>query len=244
MVKKIVGIVPARFASTRFPGKPLEVLAGKTIIQRTYEQAKIALNDVYVATDDLRIYDHVKAFGGQVVMTSSDHISGTDRIEEAISNLNLECEYVINIQGDEPLIHPDQIKELAEILNGEVEIATQARQIEDPHKISDPNIVKVVINKKGNALYFSRSKIPFARSESYVHYYQHIGIYAYRMDILQKIKALPTSNLEKTEMLEQLRWMDHGFNISVTITNHKTIGIDTPEDLKYAENILSGMQID
>lgn len=241
---RIAGIIPARYASTRFPGKPLAVIGGKSMIRRVYEQAMKAevLKKIVVATDDQRIYDHVHSWNGNVVMTDENHPSGTDRCREAMEAAAPDFDYVINIQGDEPFINPDQIKLLANLLDGETELATLIKAIEDPADIVNPNVVKVV--KGGDkALYFSRSPIPHFRNtsiEKWIQnhiYFRHIGIYAYRADVLKEITRLPPSELEKAESLEQLRWLENGFSIKVAETSFNSIGIDTPEDLEKAVEV-------
>ena len=232
------GIIPARYASTRFPGKPLAMIGDKPMIQRVYEQCLLAgLDRVVVATDDSRIEEKVLEFGGQVIMTSTEHPSGTDRCGEAARLLNLnDDEVVINIQGDEPFIHPEEIRILMQCFeNQEVKIATLAQTIDMPEDAENHNIVKVVSSKKGRALYFSRSQIPFPRSnEGAFHFYKHIGIYAYTNKILQTIVKLPESSLEKIEKLEQLRWLENDLDIYVSPCHHESIAIDTPEDLQKA----------
>lgn len=243
---KIVGLIPARYASTRFPAKPLVDIAGKSMIQRVYEQAKKStfLNHVVVATDHEQIFEHVKAFG-DVCMTREDHVSGTDRCYEALTLQTDKYDYVINIQGDEPFIQPEQIDLLAEKLNGITEIATLIKAIDNTEVLFNPNIVKVVINQNQEALYFSRSPIPHIRNTpepawtSKHTFYKHIGMYAYRTDILEELTKLPVSSLEKAESLEQLRWLENGFRISVATSSTETIGIDTPEDLEKAITHLS-----
>lgn len=236
---KIAGIIPARYASTRFPGKPLAEIMGKSMIQRVYEQTAKAevLQKVIVATDDQRIFDHVKSWNGNVVMTEKQHPSGTDRCREAMEAAAPDFDYVINIQGDEPFIDPEQISLLAGLLNGDTELATLIKAIEDPADINNPNVVKVVTGKD-QALYFSRSAIPFFRNsspENWINnhtYYRHIGIYAYRTDVLKKITELPIGKLEQAESLEQLRWLENGYSIKVAETDYHAVGIDTPEDLE------------
>jgi len=240
---KFIGIIPARYASTRFPGKPLADINGKPMIQRVYEQVKIALDDVVVATDDNRIESAVKAFGGAVVMTSNEHQSGTDRIAEAIEIIESEkkenYQVVINIQGDEPFIQPEQIIALKDCFQSpSTQIATLIKVIENPDEIFDMNKVKVVVNKNQRAMYFSRSPIPFLRGSDEKDwikkqtYYKHIGMYAYRRDTLNEITKLPQSSLEIAESLEQLRWLENEYVIKTDITSHESIGIDTPEDLE------------
>lgn len=240
---KFLGIIPARYASTRFPGKPLADINGKTMIQRVYEQACKSLDLVYVATDDNRIEEAVLQFGGKVVMTSPDHQSGTDRIAEAANSisleLNLNFDVAINIQGDEPFIQPEQIESLKKcFLNPQTQIATLVKSITNSEEIFDPNKVKVVIGKDKKALYFSRSAIPFLRGEvkdnwlKKANYFKHIGMYAYRYDALMAVTKLEQSTLELNESLEQLRWLENGYWIQTDITEHESIGIDTPEDLE------------
>lgn len=236
---KILGIIPSRYASTRFPGKPLVDIKGKSMIQRVYEQSEKAekVNKVIVATDDDRIYDHIKSWGGNVLMTSSEHPSGTDRCREAYEHAGENFDYVINIQGDEPFIEPLQIDLLAELLDGKTEVATLIKEIKDPADIINPSIVKVV-KGKSKALYFSRSPIPHFRDASIDQwvkqhiYFRHIGIYAYRTDILKEITKLPQGSLEKAESLEQLRWLENGYYIKVAETEFDSFGIDTPSDLE------------
>jgi 3-deoxy-manno-octulosonate cytidylyltransferase (CMP-KDO synthetase) len=236
----ILGIIPARFASTRFPGKPLVDIAGKSMIQRVYEQAKkcIHLSEVIVATDDIRIYDHVINFGGVVIMTSSDHQSGTDRCAE-VALQHPQNNIIINIQGDEPYIDPEQISKLAACFNSEdTQIATLIKKVQNQQELLNPNSPKVVVNKLSEAVYFSRSPLPHIRGQepqnwlNHYTYFKHIGIYGYRADILQQITKLPVSSLEKAESLEQLRWIENGYRIKVAETELETYAIDTPEDLE------------
>jgi 3-deoxy-manno-octulosonate cytidylyltransferase (CMP-KDO synthetase) len=235
----ILGIIPARYASSRFPGKPLVDIAGKSMIQRVYEQAKkcVHLTEVIVATDDPRIYDHVLGFGGMVIMTSSDHQSGTDRCAE-VALQHPQYHVIINIQGDEPYIDPEQIGKLAACFNNEsTEIATLIKKVANPQELFNPNSPKVVINKLSEAIYFSRLPLPYIRGQeqenwlSHYTYFKHIGIYGYRADVLQQITKLPVSSLEKAESLEQLRWIENGYRIKVAETELETFAIDTPEDL-------------
>lgn len=243
----ILGIIPARHASTRFPAKPLADLGGKSMIRRVYEQAKKSksLSKVVVATDHEEIYNHVIDFGGEVCMTSSHHASGTDRCYEVLSKETSSFDYVINIQGDEPFIAPEQIDLLASLLDGKTKLATLIKKIDSVEQLRNPNLVKVVINKDQEALYFSRSMIPYFRnqeqSEWVTHhpYYKHIGLYAYRNDVLEKITRLEISSLEKAESLEQLRWLENGYAIKVKETSIETMGIDTPEDLQNALKYLN-----
>lgn len=244
---RFVGIIPARYASTRFPGKPLANIAGKPMIQRVYEQASKVLNEVYVATDDQRIFNAVESFGGKVMMTSSHHKSGTDRCNEVCDKLNGAFDVIINIQGDEPFIQPEQIKELQNcFLDENTEIATLTKLISEKDGydfLSNPNHVKVVIDKKNYALYFSRSVIPYFRGKETGEwaknqkYYKHIGIYAYKTDVLRQITTLPQSPLEVAESLEQLRWLENGYRIKVGFTDIESIGVDTPEDLEKIQEL-------
>lgn len=244
---KIVGIIPSRFASTRFPGKPLIDLAGKSMIRRVYEQAVQCeeLSEVIVATDDDRIYNEVISFGGTAMMTSSEHKNGTERCAEIAEKL--ETDYIINIQGDEPFVKPRQISKLCEVLDEKVELGTLIKQIKDPEVLELPTVMKVVINHQNEALYFSRTCIPYIRDVptsvwlAHHTYYKHIGIYAYRKDILAEIIQLPISSLEAAESLEQLRWLENGYTIKVAETEYESIGIDVPEDVDralFAEGLL------
>lgn len=238
---KILGIIPARYNSTRFPGKPLADINGKTMIQRVFEQSTLSkrLSKVLVATDDERIANHVREFGGLLTMTSPQHQSGTDRCNEIIRNLSEEkWDAVINIQGDEPYIHPDQIDLLCGMFDEkETQIATLVKKITSPDELFNHNNVKVILNKRSEAIYFSRSPIPYNRNFpeqewlKYSTYYKHIGIYGYRSNILNEIAALPKTNLEVTESLEQLRWIENGYSIKAEITSLESIAIDTPEDI-------------
>lgn len=245
---RFVGIIPARFASTRFPGKPLVDIGGKTMIQRVYEQVSKALNDVYIATDDQRIYDAVIKFGGKAIMTSDQHKSGTDRCYEAFSKLDEWFDVVINVQGDEPFIQPQQILELQKCFDEEeTQIATLAKAITEKDGLdflNNPNNPKLVINKRNEAMYFSRSVIPYRRGAESVNwislhsYLKHVGIYAYRADVLRELTLLEQSPLEIAESLEQLRWLENGYRIKVGFTDVETVGIDTPEDLEKVKNLL------
>src|ERR1035437_7740946 len=239
---RFVGIIPARYASTRFPGKPLVDIDGKTMIQRVYDQVSKALNNVYVATDDKRIFDAVMSFGGKAIMTSDQHKSGTDRCFEAFSKLEEWFDVVINIQGDEPFIQPQQIAELQKCFSEpDTQIATLAKKVTEKDGfefLSNPNNPKLVINKQNEAMYFSRSVIPFRRGAESAEwlslhaYLKHVGIYAYRADVLRELTQLEQSPLEIAESLEQLRWLENGFRIKVGYTDVETVGIDTPEDLE------------
>jgi 3-deoxy-manno-octulosonate cytidylyltransferase (CMP-KDO synthetase) len=244
---KFLGIIPARYASTRFPGKPLADIAGKPMIQRVYEQVAGHLDEVCVATDDDRIFQAVQNFGGKVVMTSSTHRSGTDRCYEALTKTKGNFDVAVNIQGDEPFIKASQIELLKECFKDErTQIATLVKPFSEDVNFDvlfNPNTPKVILNKNKEAIYFSRSVIPYIRGEHHTEwlnffvYYKHIGIYAYKTDILGEITALPQSPLELAESLEQLRWIENGYTIKVGITDEETIGIDTPEDLERAVRI-------
>lgn len=238
----IIGIIPARYASTRFPGKPLIDLGGKTMIQRVYEQCKKAesLTDVIVATDDKRIEDHVKSFGGNVVMTSSQHQSGTDRCAEVVKTYNGLCDAIINIQGDEPFINPFQIDQLCAAFHlPHTQLATMKKKIILESEIQNPNCVKVTSTAQNEALYFSRSIIPYPRNASTaIVYYKHIGIYGYRKETLLEITNLPIGNLEIAESLEQLRWLENGYRIVLVETEMENIAIDSPDDLLLVEKYL------
>ena len=251
---KYIGIIPARYASTRFPGKPLAMLGDKTVIQRVYEQAAKVLDSVAVAPDDERIAAAVRAFGGTAVMTSTEHRSGTDRVREAYKNLGSDADVIINIQGDEPFIATSQIRALMGCFEDpEVQIATLARRY-DPNGgfdgLFDPNLVKVVFGDDGRALYFSRSIIPYVRGVDWKEwldkatFYSHVGVYAYRAATLDHIGTLPQSSLEKAESLEQLRWLQNGLTIKVAVTDAPTIGIDTPQDLEAARKYLETLSAD
>ena len=243
---EILGIIPARFASTRFPGKPLVAIHGKSMIQRVYEQAaKSGLTEVLVATDDERILQHVQSFGGSAVLTGEHHQSGTDRCFEAYQLNNRPFEYIINIQGDEPFIRPEQIDLVAACFrNPATQLATLIKEINTSEELFNVNSPKVVISRTNEALYFSRQPIPYCRNvpEDIWHkqhtYYKHIGIYGYRADILEQITQLAPSALELAESLEQLRWLENGFRIATALTTFETIGIDSPEDLENIQQFL------
>lgn len=246
---KFTGIIPARYGSSRFPGKPLAMLGGRTVIQRVYEQVSQVLEDAFVATDDQRIFDAVTAFDGKAVMTSANHQSGTDRIEEAVEQLRLTCDVVLNIQGDEPFIQRQQIETLCHCFDdSKTQIATLGKRFESQKALENPNSPKIVVDKDGYALYFSRSVIPFIRNKKgdewmgQYPFLKHLGIYAYRRDVLKEITQLPQSSLELAESLEQLRWLQNGYRIKVGLTDIETVGIDTPEDLERAERFLGHLQ--
>ena len=245
---RFIGIIPSRYASTRFPGKPLADLGGKPMIQRVYEQVVKTVDSVYIATDNTRIEAAVKNFGGNVVMTSDRHRSGTDRCYEAFCKIGAGNDVIINIQGDEPFIQPEQIELLKSCFQeADTQIATLVKPFEKDSDFEktlfNPNSPKVVLNNRSEAMYFSRSVIPHIRGAEYTEwlenhtFYKHIGLYAYRAEVLQAITALPQTPLEKAESLEQLRWLENGYKIKVAITNIETIGIDTPEDLENAREL-------
>ena len=250
---KFTAIIPARYASTRFPGKPLAVLGGKPVIQRVYEQVTKALPSspsdapsVWVATDDERIFTAVTGFGGRAVMTRADHQSGTDRIEEAAEKIGTTADVIINVQGDEPFIQPSQITTLCHLFDdSQTQIGTLGKPFETMDAVLNPNSPKIVCDVQGYALYFSRSAIPFVRGQeqtewlSHFPFLKHLGLYAYRREVLSQITRLPQSPLEKAESLEQLRWLQNGYRIKVGLTNVETVGIDTPEDLQRAETFLT-----
>ena len=246
---KSLAIIPARYASTRFPAKPLATLGGKLIIQRVYEQVKRAVEDVVVATDDDRIMAAVEAFGGRAVMTSTEHRSGTDRCYEALQKVGGDYDIVINVQGDEPFIQPEQIRSLVSCFEDEAtDIATLVKPFtpEDGiEALENPNSPKVVISRDMKAIYFSRSVIPYIREVERTEWltkhtiYTHIGMYAFRAKPLGQVTALAQSSLELSEKLEQLRWLESGYRIGVGITHIETIGIDTPDDLRRAEEFLA-----
>ena len=242
---QFAGIIPARYASTRFPGKPLVMIGEKTMIQRVYDQACKSLEIVYVATDDERIYNSVIRSGGKAVMTSPDHKSGTDRCQEAVKRImhetGLRIDIVVNIQGDEPFIRPEQIDLLKSCFEDKaVEIATLIRMTASGEDIFNQNQPKVIVDSAGDAIYFSRSAIPFIRDcepsawTKKHFFYKHIGLYAYKTEILKKITSLPRSFLEIAESLEQNRWIENGFRIRTAVTEWENTGIDTPDDLKKA----------
>jgi len=242
-MSEYLGIIPARFASSRFPGKPLADIGGKPMIRRVYERAVMALDPVYVATDDQRIADAVYSFGGRVVMTSSRHGSGTERCAEAAATIagleNRTFDVIINIQGDEPFIRPEQIRNLMSCFNtGDTMIATLVRRAKSEDEIHNPNQPKVVVDKRGEALYFSRSPIPYLRNTDRAGWHGafefliHVGMYGYREDILRAITRLVPGNLERAESLEQLRWLENGYRIKTALTPYETLAVDTPEDLE------------
>lgn len=243
----VIGIIPARFASTRFPGKPLIQIEGKTMLQRVVEQAKKAtlLTEIIVATDDKRIEEHCKEIGVSSVMTNANHQSGTDRCYEAYTLSGSKANYIINIQGDEPFLHPDQINSLAKECFGEAQLLTQMIKCDSHAVLFDTGEVKIVLNENNEALYFSRSVIPFLKNEKEENwhlkhnYYRHVGMYAYRADVLEQISNLGVSSLEKAESLEQLRWLQNGFKIKCVITKYDSHCIDTPEDIEKVLKLMA-----
>ena len=245
----ILAIIPARYASTRFPGKPLVEIKGVSMIQRVYEQTikSSAVTDVIIATDDERIAAHAKAFGAKVVITKPEHPSGTDRCFEAYQLYGKPFDYIINVQGDEPFLDPEQINSLVKVCDGKVEIATQMTKCLSQEVLFDLGEVKIVLNNKKEALYFSRNVIPFIKGKEQkdwhknFDYYRHVGMYVYRVDVLEKITQLKPSSLELAESLEQLRWLEHGYKISCVETQFDSHCVDTPEDI---EKVLRLMKLD
>jgi 3-deoxy-manno-octulosonate cytidylyltransferase (CMP-KDO synthetase) len=243
----VVGIIPARYASTRFPGKPLTEIKGKSMLRRVYEQASQArlLNEVVIATDDERIAEHARSFSAEVIMTGTQHPSGTDRCYEAYRLLGRNYDYVINIQGDEPFLDPGQVDSLAAACDGQIEIATQMIRCTSHDVLFDKGEVKIVLNAQNDAIYFSRSVIPAIKGvpeeewHSSYRYFRHVGMYAYRVDVLAKITRLPVSPLEKAESLEQLRWLENGYKIRCVETTHDSHCIDTPEDIEKVLRLMN-----
>lgn len=239
-MSSILGIIPARYASSRFPGKPLTLIQGKSMLQRVYDQSQksTSLTRVIIATDDERIAQHATSFGAEVVITSASHPSGTDRCYEAYQLSGKRYDYVLNIQGDEPFLDPEQIDSLAKVCDGSVEIATQMIKCTDSEVLFDEGEVKIALNKKKEALYFSRNVIPAIKNkdkkELHLHfdYYRHVGMYAYKTDVLAQITKLEVSPLEAAESLEQLRWLENGFKINCVETKFDSHCIDTPEDIE------------
>ena len=246
---KFIAIIPARYASTRFPAKPLAILGGKPVIQRVYEQVTKVLSEAWVATDDERIFNTVVNFGGKAVMTRTDHKSGTDRIQEAVEKIENDADVIINIQGDEPFIQPSQIETICQQFDdANTQIATLGKFFSSMEEVKNPNSPKIILDVNHFALYFSRSIVPFIRGEQKEEwiksfpFLKHLGIYAYRRQVLKEITQLPQSPLELAESLEQLRWLQNGYRIKVGITDVETVGIDTPEDLKRAEDFLKNIE--
>nr|WKN38309.1 3-deoxy-manno-octulosonate cytidylyltransferase [Tunicatimonas sp. TK19036] len=243
---KILGIIPARWASSRFPQKVLADIGGKSMVQRVYEQALQSekLSKVIIATDHPEIQQHVKNFGGEVCMTSPDHPSGTDRCREALDLQSESYDYVVNIQGDEPFVQPEAINELASLLDGQTQLGTLVSEVHDASVLSNPNMMKVIFNVQHEAIYFSRTAIPYLRDvppDEWLQrhtFYKHVHLYAYRADILREITKLPVSTLEKAESLEQLRWIENGYTIKVGITHHESLSVDTPADLQKAKQAM------
>lgn len=241
----VLAIIPARYASTRFPGKPLVEISGKSMIQRTYEQVcKVGdWADVIIATDDIRVEEAAKAFGARVMMTSSAHLTGTDRCAEVLASCGLPVDYVVNIQGDEPFIDPKQIQSLRSGFSSRPELVTLIKKITDLGTLFNPNSPKVIINSNKQAIYFSRQTLPYLRSvpqDQWLDkgtFYKHIGLYAYRADVLPTLSTLKPSPLELAESLEQLRWIENGYQIQTVETQIETIGIDTPEDLERIKEL-------
>lgn len=246
-MSSIIGIIPARYASTRFPGKPLAMIRGKSMLQRVYEQASKSrlLNEIIVATDDLRIAEHAKSFGATTIITRTEHPSGTDRCYEAYVSNNKKFEYVINIQGDEPFLDPEQIDSLARACALDTEIATQMIKCRSHDVLFDRGEVKIVLSKNQEALYFSRNVIPFIKGyderdwHNCFDYYRHVGMYAYRSDVLEKITQLEPSTLEKAESLEQLRWIENGYKIKCIETTYDSHCVDTPEDIEKVLRLMN-----
>ena len=240
---KVIGIIPARYGSTRLPGKPLKMIAGKPMIEHVYRRAEQTthLSAVFVATDDLRIKTVVEAFGGKAVMTSADHQTGTDRLVEAIGGLDLDREdIVVNIQGDEPLLEPKMVDELVKPLldDRDLVMSTLKHRIHEAEELNNPNVVKVVTDHSGFALYFSRSPLPYNRTGAEVTYYKHVGLYAYRQAFLLQYASMERTPLETAESLEQLRALENGYGIKVVETNYQTIGVDSPADLERVKRLL------
>lgn len=243
----ILGIIPARYASTRFPGKPLAMIKGKSMLQRVFEQAKKSktLSEIIVATEDQRIVDHANTFGAKAILTSAHHPSGTDRCFEAYQIYNKHFSYVLNIQGDEPFLDPNQIDEICQACDGQIEIGTQMTVCTSQDFLTDRGEVKIVLNHNNEALYFSREPIPHLRNvnvndwSSHFKYYRHVGTYVYRTDVLEKISKLSTSSLETAESLEQLRWLQNGFKIKCVETNYDSHAVDTPDDIEKVIRLMN-----
>ena len=246
MKMKVIGIIPARYASSRFPGKPLAKLGGKYVIQRVVEQVGAVLDDVYVATDDERIYNTVTSMGAKAVMTRPDHQSGTDRIAEALEKIGGNFDVVVNIQGDEPFIQKSQIETVVACFNdADTQIATLGKKFATIEEAKNPNSPKIILDNRSYAMYFTRALAPYIRGKEenqWIDVYpflKHIGLYAYRTEVLREVTKLPQSPLEIAEGLEQLRWLQNGYKIKVGLTEVETVGIDTSEDLQRAELFLA-----
>jgi len=247
-IMEFIAVIPARYQSTRFPGKPLAVLGNKPIIQWVYENVAAALDEVWVATDDQRILEAVRSFGGKAILTAGTHKSGTDRCAEAATILEQGTRFdgIINVQGDEPFIRAEQIRQLMDCFREEAEIATLIKEVESAEELFNPNRPKVVLDNERNAMYFSRSPIPFIRGEKENNwlivnkFWTHIGMYAYKKEILQEITRLSPGRLERMEALEQLRWLENGYRVKTAVTSFQSIGIDTPEDLQTAADLIRG----
>lgn len=241
-MKKIIAIIPSRYGSSRFPGKPLALIHGKPMIQRVYEnvQKVNSLSAVYVATDDQRICDCVTSFGGKALMTSDKHTCGTDRLAECAKILNLDStDVVLNIQGDEPLIRTEMIVDLIRCFDDpDVYMGTLKKEITDENELNNPNVVKVITNVEGDAIYFSRYCLPYERDSQKAKHFKHIGAYGYTVEFLLKYSAMPRTSLEIAESLEQLRVLENGFKIRVNETKYQTIGVDTPEQIVQVEELL------
>lgn len=248
-MNKFIGIIPARYASSRFPGKPLADIGGITMIERVYRQVQKELDQVFVATDDDRIFDTVQSFGGKAIMTSTEHRSGTDRVNEAYHAIDTDANIIINIQGDEPFVAPEQIATIKKCFDDpDTQIATLARKYDAANGFEglfDPNKVKVIFDNNDFAIYFSRAILPYIRNYKWNEwlqhrdFYIHVGMYAYRNDVLDNVTKLPQSSLELAESLEQLRWLQNGYKIKVALTDAPTFGIDTPEDLEQAKKLFN-----
>lgn len=248
-MNKFIGIIPARYASSRFPGKPLADIGGITMIERVYRQVQKELDQVFVATDDDRIFDTVQSFGGKAIMTSTEHRSGTDRVNEAYHAIDTDANIIINIQGDEPFVAPEQIATIKKCFDDpDTQIATLARKYDAANGFEglfDPNKVKVIFDNNDFAIYFSRAILPYIRNYKWDEwlqhrdFYIHVGMYAYRSEVLDEVTKLPQSSLELAESLEQLRWLQNGYKIKVALTDAPTFGIDTPEDLEQAKKLFN-----
>lgn len=242
--EKIIGIIPARYESSRFPGKPLALIAGKTLLQRTFERALLCtlFDEIFIATDDRRIEDHAMGFNAKVIMTGKDCSNGTERIAQALEKLNniQNGDIIVNVQGDHPLISSQTIQQTIQILKNEkvAVMSTAATLLRDKEEISSPHVVKVIFDKDNNALYFSRSPIPFSRNFENTKYYYHVGIYAYKANFLKMLSTLPSTENQLSEDLEQLKVLEHGYKIKVALVDERPQGVDTPQDLTKIEKFL------